>query len=148
MNTRAFTIHVLKDERHTTDIIKCAIQVQSLSERDGFMVIVNNRITKQHKYRLLNQLQYDRNKMTAHPRWRSFQYGGHFKMADFQQRNLYGGNFNIAIISIWGKISQFGNANSDTPLIETDNINTALYLRVYSNRDLLAQVSTRSFKQR
>ena len=41
----------LKDERHTTDKIKYAIQVKSLSERDRFTVIVNNRITKQNKYR-------------------------------------------------------------------------------------------------
>ena len=89
-----------------------------------------------------------RNNMAAHPRWRTFQYGGHFKMADFQQRNQYGGNFNIANISIKRKISQYGNKNSDTPLLETDNINTAQHLRVYSNRDLLPQIWTRSFKQR
>ena len=86
--------------------------------------------------------------MAAHPRWRTFQYGGHFKMADFQQRNQYGGNFNIANISIWKKISQYGSTNSDTPLIETDNINTVQHLSVYSNRDLLPQIWTRSFKQR
>ena len=61
-------------------------------------------------------------------------------MVDFQQRNQYGGNFNIANIAIYRKISSYGNKNSDTPLIEIDNINTVQYLRVYSNRDLLPQI--------
>ena len=72
----------LKDERHTTDMIKYAIQVKSLSERDRFTVMVNNRITKQHKYHLPNKLQYDQkqygrpSKMADISIWRTFQNGG------------------------------------------------------------------------
>ena len=116
---------ILKDERHIADIIKYAIQVKALSELHRFTVIVNNGITKQNKYCLLNKLQYDRKTI-----WPSIQDGGHFnmsdllEMADFQHRNQYGGNFNITNISIWRKISHYGNTNSDTPLIEIDDINT------------------------
>ena len=72
----------LKDEVHTTDIIKYAIQVKSLSERDRFTVNCNNSITKQHEYHLLNKLQYDekqygrRSKMADISIWRTFQNGG------------------------------------------------------------------------
>ena len=76
-------------------MIKYAIQVKSLSERDRFTVIVNNRITKQHKYNLLNKLQYDQKQYG-----RPSKMADNLKMADFQQRNQYGGNFNIANISI------------------------------------------------
>ena len=72
----------LKDKRHTTDIIKYAIQVKSLSEQDIFKVIVNNRTTQQNKYRLLircNMIgkQYGRpSKMVDVSIWRIFQIGG------------------------------------------------------------------------
>ena len=61
-------------------------------------------------------------------------------MADFQQKNQYGGNFNIANISIWRKISQYGNTNSDYPLIETDSINTVQYLRVLQQQGFASTV--------
>ena len=57
----------------------------------------------------------------------------------------------ISVLQIFQSEESYLNTailNSNTPLIETDNINTAQHLRVYSNRDLLPQLSTRSFKQR
>ena len=58
-------------------MIKYAIQVKALSEWDRFTVIVNNRITKQREYHLLNKLQYDQKTI-----WLPIQDGGHFNMAD------------------------------------------------------------------
>ena len=72
----------IKDKRHTTNMIKYAIQVKVLSERDRFTVIVNNSFTKQHKYHLLNKLQYDQkqygrpSKMADISIWQTFKNGG------------------------------------------------------------------------
>ena len=70
-------------------MMKYAIQVKSLSERDKFTVIVNNRITKQHKYHLLNKLQYDQK-----------QYGRPSKMADISKWRTFNKETNMAGISI------------------------------------------------
>ena len=85
----------LKDEVHTTDIIKYVIQVKALSERDKFTVIVNNRITEQHKYRLLNKLQYDQKTI-----WPPIQDGGHFNMADISKWRTCNKETNTVGISI------------------------------------------------
>ena len=87
--------YCLKDEVHTTDIIKYAIQVKALSERDRFTVIVDNSFTKQHKYHLLNKLQYDQKTI-----WPPIQDGGHFNMADISKWRTFNKETNMVGISI------------------------------------------------
>ena len=75
--------------------MKYAIQVKALSERHRFTVIVNNMITKQNKYCLLNKLQYDQKTI-----WPAIEDGRHCNMADISKWQTFNKETNMAGISI------------------------------------------------